>query len=112
VEFHLPRGEVAHVQVESHQFILEAARVAGLHLPSMCEQGWCTTCTCRVLNGQVDQAASRRFFPADRQAGFALICTGRPLSDLVLRTHQHPAMRQHREELGLPVPKGVSVSVD
>ena len=38
-----------------------------------------------MLEGEVDQAASQRFYLQDRDAGFALICTGRPRSDLVLR---------------------------
>lgn len=110
MELRLPDGRVAVVRVGPQEFILEVARTAGLDLPSLCEQGWCTSCACRVVAGEVDQSASRRFYNADREAGFALICTGRPRSDLVLLTHQHPAMRDHRITKRLPVPRGISLN--
>jgi ferredoxin len=105
VVFHLPAGEVE-VPVREDEFILAAAREYGLELPSLCEQGWCITCACWLLEGQVDQSASRRFFPQDREAGFALICTGCPRSDLSLRPGATEAMRANRIALGLPVPRG------
>jgi ferredoxin len=63
-------------------------------------------CACWVLAGEVDQSASRRFYPQDRDAGFALICTGRPRSDLVLRPGATEALRAHRDRQHLPVPRG------
>lgn len=105
----MPLDRVARIQVPEDRFILECAREAGVRLPSLCEQGWCCTCAVRVLAGRVDQSASRRFYDADREAGFALICTGAPRSDLVLRTHQLPAMQAWRTQAGLPVPRGVSL---
>jgi ferredoxin len=97
------------VQVSADRYILDVAREAGLRLPSRCEQGWCCTCAARVLAGVVDQSDSRRFYEADRQAGFALICTGKPRSDLTLKTHALPEMRAHRLALHLPVPRGGSL---
>jgi ferredoxin len=105
VVFETPQGE-AGVDVAPEEYILESGRRAGLDLPSMCEQGWCTTCAVRVLEGEIDQSDSRRFYPEDREAGFGLICTGKPRSALRLRTHQHNAMRDHRREQGLPAPQG------
>jgi ferredoxin len=60
----------------------------------------------RGREGEWDQFASRRFYPEDREGGFILLCTARPLSDLVVRTHQHEAMRDHRLDRGLPTPGG------
>src|SRR5205085_273653 len=99
-------SEVCDITVREDEFILAAARAQGLDLPSLCEQGWCITCACWVLAGQVDQSASRRFYPQDRDAGFALICTGRPRSDLVLRPGATEALRAHRDRHHLPVPRG------
>jgi ferredoxin len=98
--------ESVDIAVREDEFILAAARVQGLDLPSLCEQGWCITCACWVLAGEVDQSASRRFYPQDRDAGFALICTGRPRSDLVLRPGATEALRAHRDRHHLPVPRG------
>ena len=101
----LPDGPVD-IAVREDEFILAAARAQGLDLPSLCEQGWCITCACWVLEGEVDQSASRRFYPQDREAGFALICTGQPRSDLVLRAGATEAMRAHRDRHHLPAPRG------
>jgi hypothetical protein len=52
----------------------------------------------------VDQSASRSYFAADREAGFVLLCTGRPLTDLELAPNQQDAMRAFRQSRGLPAP--------
>lgn len=109
VEFRLLSGRRAVCCVPATDHVLAAARAAGIELPSLCEQGWCCVCAVRVLAGRVDQADSRRFFEQDRQAGFALICTGRALTDLVVETHALPAIRAHRLGCGLPVPHGTTL---
>jgi ferredoxin len=88
------------------EFILQAALDHGIDLPFMCLQGWCVTCAGRILSGTVDQSASLRFFEADSRAGFVLLCTARPTSDLEIETHQKDAMREHRIRNTLPVPMG------
>jgi hypothetical protein len=52
----------------------------------------------------VDQSDSNAYFPVDREAGFVLLCTGKPRSDLRISTHQAEAMRKHRLALKLPAP--------
>jgi ferredoxin len=86
------------------EFIWNAAARAGIVLPAICHQGRCLTCAARRIEGDVDQSASNSYFPEDRAAGFVLPCTGRPLSDVVLETHQQWEMRRHRLEHGLPAP--------
>ena len=73
-------------------------------LPAICHQGRCLTCAARLIEGDVDQSASSSYFAEDRAAGFALPCTGHPLSDLVLETDQQWEMRRHRKAAGLPAP--------
>jgi ferredoxin len=75
-----------------------------LRLPSICHQGRCLTCAAKLLKGEVDQAAAVSYFEADRAAGFTLLCTARPRTDLVIETHQQDAMRKHRQAEGLPAP--------
>jgi ferredoxin len=86
------------------QYVWDAAGAAGIRLPAICHQGYCLTCAARLLQGEVDQSDSRQYFPEDRDAGFVLPCTARPLSDLRLRTHQQWEMRQYRQDHGLPAP--------
>jgi ferredoxin len=106
VEFELPDGSRRRVGVEPGEYLLDAGLDAGLDLPSLCLQGWCLTCAARVLEGKVDQSDSRRYYPEDEEAGFALLCTATPLSDLRLKTHQTEAMRAHRDAHGLPATRG------
>jgi ferredoxin len=94
------------VPVRDDQYLLDAANVAGLDLPFMCLQGWCTTCAGRVLEGKVDQSEARRIYPEDEAAGFVLLCSAFPRSDLRILTHQREAMREHRRMHGLPAPRG------
>jgi ferredoxin len=105
VTFVTPEREVT-VEVGENEYLLEAANAAGLHLPYMCLQGWCTTCAGRVLEGRFDQSEARRYYPQDEAAGFVLLCSAFPRSDLRIRTHQKEQMRDHRRALGLPAPRG------
>ena len=105
VVFDLPGGART-IEIGGDEFILEAARRAGIELPSLCERGWCCTCAVKVLSGTIDQSASLRYYEEDRRAGFALICTGRPRSDLSLRPGAVEEMRAHRDTSHLPVPRG------
>ena len=86
------------------EFIWDAAARAGIHLPAICHQGRCLTCAGLLLSGEVDQSVSASFFPQDKQAGFVLLCTGRPRSNLVIIPEQQDEMRKHRRALKLPAP--------
>ncbi len=98
-----PEGERS-FRCSPDEFIWNAAARNGIVLPAICHQGRCLTCACRILSGAVDQTRSNSYFPEDRKAGFALICTGKAESDLRLRTHQQAKMREHRLRAGLPAP--------
>jgi ferredoxin len=108
IESHLvvletPEGERSFA-CKTDEFIWDAAARNGIVLPAICHQGRCLTCACGILSGVVDQASSNSYFPEDKKAGFALICTGKPRSDLRLLTHQQWKMRQYRAKAGLPAP--------
>ncbi len=109
VKLLMPDGERM-LHVPGNQYIWEAARQAGIILPAMCHQGRCLTCGARVSGppgaAGVDQSASDRYLPQDREAGFILPCTGRPLADLAIQTHQQDEMRANRKRLGLAAPYG------
>ncbi len=111
-----PEGELA-LWVREDQHIWDAAAEAGITLPAICHQGRCLTCAGKLecsggiqcsggihSAGEVDQSDSNAYFPQDRQAGYVLLCTGCPRSNLTIRTHQAEAMRQHRRALNLPAP--------
>ncbi len=102
----ITEGRETKVAVPDDQYLLDAAVEAGLDLPYMCLQGWCTTCAGKRLEGKVDQSESRRYYPQDEAAGYVLLCSAYPRSDLRILTHQKEPMRAHRRALGLPAPHG------
>ena len=63
--------------------VLEAARLAGLRLPSSCTRGMCGTCKSRVA-GRVDMTHAGGIRQREIDSGLALLCCSRPLSDLVI----------------------------
>lgn len=107
IEFILPDSTKKNIEVGDEEFILIAAYREEVDLPSMCLQGWCLTCSGRIEGeGLWDQSASRRYFPADREAGFILLCTAKPRSNLRIKTHQRKTMREYRLAHQLPAPRG------
>jgi ferredoxin len=104
--FRLPDSTGRDVTVAPDEHLLDAGLAAGLDLPYSCLQGWCLTCAARLVEGEVDQSDSTRYYAEDRRAGFVLPCTGRPRSNVVLVTHARDAMRRAREQYGLPFPRG------
>jgi ferredoxin len=99
-----PEGERT-LRVANDQHIWDAAASAGIKLPAMCHMGYCLTCAARLeAGGEFDQSDARQYFAEDRAAGFILLCTAKPRSDLRIGTHQQRAMRRFRLDAGLPAP--------
>lgn len=81
------------------EFLLYTMQDAGIESPYICEQGWCLACAARLVEGEVDRTAALTNYAEDAEAGFVLLCSSRPLSDLVLTQDVHEtrrAMTQHR----------------
>ncbi|MBS0232043.1 MAG: 2Fe-2S iron-sulfur cluster binding domain-containing protein [Proteobacteria bacterium] len=66
------------------QFILDAAKAAGLRLPFSCSKGVCGTCKSKKLSGQVAMAHGGGIRQREIDAGMVLICCSKPLSDVVI----------------------------
>jgi ferredoxin len=100
----MPGGSrVIHVGAEEH--IWDAAQRDGIHLPAICHQGRCLTCAGQLVEpGDFDSGDVASYYPQDRDAGFILLCTARPRSNLHIRTHVQTEMRAHRTRCGLPAP--------
>lgn len=85
------------IQPSGHQFsiaanetILEAALKQGYTLPYSCRDGVCGACKGKVLAGKVDYGKyqASTLTEAERDAGIALFCCAKPLSDLTLESHE------------------------
>ena len=100
----MPQGRCA-IRAEASEHLWEAARQNGIVLPAICHQGRCLTCAGQLVEpGDFDPSEAVSYYPQDRAAGYILLCTARPRSDLCIRTHMQTAMRAHRKSCGLPAP--------
>lgn len=72
------------IDCPADKHILEAAREAGMRLPSSCTKGLCGTCKSKVVSGKLDMKHSGGIRQREIDMGMALICCSKPLSDLVI----------------------------
>jgi ferredoxin len=80
-----PGGQV--VEVAPDQDIVTAAALQGVPLPSSCLEGSCTTCTGRLVAGDLEQERALALRDEEKARGFVLLCVAHPRSDCVVRTH-------------------------
>lgn len=66
------------------QFILEAAKAAGMRLPFSCAKGMCGTCKTKKISGEVEMTHQGGIRPREIAQGMILPCCSKPLSDVVL----------------------------
>ncbi|KTQ97711.1 ferredoxin [Aureimonas ureilytica] len=64
--------------------ILEAAKRAGLRLPSSCTKGLCGTCKSKKVSGEVEMTHQGGIRQREIDAGQILICCAKPRSDVVI----------------------------
>lgn len=64
--------------------ILDAAAAAGMDVPYSCKSGVCSTCRCKVIEGQVRMDRNFALDKAEVAAGFVLSCQSHPLTDRVV----------------------------
>ncbi|MAA75885.1 MAG: phenylacetic acid degradation protein [Salinisphaeraceae bacterium] len=61
--------------------LLDAAAEHGIELPFSCKAGVCSTCRCKVTEGEIDMNAAYALEDYEIERGFALSCQSFPLSD-------------------------------
>lgn len=67
--------------------VLDAALGANLDAPYSCKAGVCSTCRCKVLEGEVEMAVNHALEDYEVRAGYALSCQAYPLSDRLVVTY-------------------------
>jgi len=64
--------------------ILDAGMNNGVELPYSCKAGVCSTCKCKLVEGQVDMDVTHGLEPHEIEAGYILSCQAHPISDKVV----------------------------
>lgn len=72
------------IEIRGGHSILEAARAAGLRLPSSCTKGMCGTCKSKLVSGTVAMEHAGGIRQREIDAGMILLCCSRPTSDVVI----------------------------
>ncbi|HEY3540001.1 MAG TPA: hybrid-cluster NAD(P)-dependent oxidoreductase [Trinickia sp.] len=72
------------IECAADQHVLDAARQAGVRLPSSCTQGMCGTCKVKLVSGQVEMKHNGGIRQREIDQGMVLLCCSKPLTDLVI----------------------------
>ena len=74
-------GRTHRIEVAPGALIIDAAHAQGFEIPHSCRGGMCCTCRCRVFEGEVAMDVNYSLEPWELEAGYALACQSRPLTD-------------------------------
>ena len=72
------------VQVGKDMSVLDAALQNDMDAPYACKAGVCSTCRCRVLEGEVEMVANHALEDYEVAKGYVLSCQSYPVSDRVV----------------------------
>ena len=64
--------------------ILAAARANTMDAPYACKAGVCSTCKCRVIEGEVEMMTNHALEDYEVEKGFILSCQSYPVTDKVV----------------------------
>lgn len=70
--------------MDKHQTVLDAALENALDAPFACKAGVCSTCKCRLLEGEVEMVANHALEDYEVEQGYILSCQSFPVTDRVV----------------------------
>lgn len=77
-------GATQTMTLPKDQSILEAALENAMDAPYACKAGVCSTCRCRVLEGEVEMLANHALEDYEVEKGYVLSCQAYPVTDRVV----------------------------
>lgn len=77
-------GATQTITLPKDQSLLEAALENAMDAPYACKAGVCSTCRCRVLEGEVDMVANHALEDYEVEKGYVLSCQAYPVTDRVV----------------------------
>lgn len=77
-------GSTQTITMDRDTSILDAARNNNMDAPWACKAGVCSTCRCKVLEGEVEMAANHALEDYEVAKGYVLSCQAYPVTDKVV----------------------------
>jgi len=77
-------GATQTVTMDRDTSILDAARDNNIDAPWACKAGVCSTCRCKVIEGEVEMAANHALEDYEVAKGYVLSCQAYPVTDKVV----------------------------
>ena len=77
-------GSTQTVQMGKDMTILDAALENAMAAPYACKAGVCSTCRCKVIEGEVDMVANHALEDYEVEKGYVLSCQAFPVTDRVV----------------------------
>jgi ring-1,2-phenylacetyl-CoA epoxidase subunit PaaE len=77
-------GATRTLEADKDTSILEAALENAIDAPYACKAGVCSTCRCKVLEGEAEMAANHALEDYEVQRGYILSCQAYPLTDKIV----------------------------
>ena len=71
------------------QSVLEAALANNLDAPFACKAGVCSTCMCKVTEGEVEMLSNHALEDYEVERGYRLSCQSYPLSETLIIDYDH-----------------------
>jgi ring-1,2-phenylacetyl-CoA epoxidase subunit PaaE len=82
-------GTARSFTMDKNQTVLEAALENAIDAPFACKAGVCSTCRCKVIEGEVEMVANHALEDYEVQQGYVLSCQSFPVSDRVVVDYDH-----------------------
>ncbi|MCL4120442.1 UNVERIFIED_CONTAM: hypothetical protein GTU68_012953 [Idotea baltica] len=77
-------GSARSFTMDKDQTVLDAALENAIDAPYACKAGVCSTCRCKVIEGEVEMVANHALEDYEVQQGYVLSCQSFPVSDRVV----------------------------
>lgn len=77
-------GTARSFTMDKDQTVLDAALENAIDAPYACKAGVCSTCRCKVIEGEVEMVANHALEDYEVQQGYVLSCQSFPVSDRVV----------------------------
>ena len=77
-------GTSSRLDTDESRSILDAALENAIDVPYACKAGVCSTCKCKVLEGQVEMLANHALSEHEVKSGYVLSCQSYPISHQVV----------------------------